>query len=445
MLRKLSEAEGMFLRAIEEMPLGFLVAARIRGGFSLEQLKEALTKAQRRHPILAVRLKRDEEGQAWMTSEGVPEMPVRVVEGVGDEDWVAEARRTLVEPFPIDTGPLARFLWLRSMEDPERSDLMAVVHHGIADGHSGASLLRDVLHYLGHPDAAVEPLPLQPLLEDLIPAEVAQRLTEKIRAQLHADSLVSLDELRQDDSFTGRWALAPAGYHLRAWSLTRAQTDSLVARSREEQTTVHGALGAAFLSAFAHVLGREKGEWKRTVQSPVSLRDRLSVPIGEDVGVFMSHITTTVDCSSGREFWDIAREVRASTRDQLESEEIFARAVMSRVIAEMVSTEQALPRRMVEHPESMFSWDLSLSNLGRLDFPTTYGPLQLEALHGPVFAAAPGDRIVGVMTFDGRMSLMFICREATMELSVVDQIIAESIERLAGAMGWETIWITDDV
>jgi hypothetical protein len=434
MLRRLSEAEGLFLQAGDDMPVGFLMAARIRGEFSLQALREAVSKARRRHPLLAVRVARDAEGQQWLTSEGVPELPVPVVEGVSDDGWIAEAKDALLETFSAATGPLARFIWLRSADGRERSDLMVVCHHGIADGHSGAFLLRDILHHLGHPEAPVEPLPLQPVLLDLISPDVVQRLYEEIKDRLSASSAVAMEELRDKGGMADIWSLPAPRYHLRAWSLTSAQTASLVARCRGERTTVHGALGSAFLTAFAHTLGAKEGAWVRTLQSPVSLRDRLTAPIGEDVGVLMSHILTRVDCSPGRRFWDIARDVRASVRDQLRSEELFTRAVMFKVIAEMVSSQRGIPRHLVEEPSSMVSWDLSLSNLGRLDFPASYGARRLEALRGPIFAAMPGDRIVGVTTFDGRMRLMFICREATMDPPMADQVIDEAMDRLAVAM-----------
>ena len=121
-------------------------------------------------------------------------------------------------------------------------------------------------------------------------------------------------------------------------------------------------------------------------------------------------------------------------RADLEREDLFARTVMSKVIGEMISEHQALPQDLLDGQAFMINYDLSLSNLGRLDFPTQYGALRLETLFGPAFAAMPRDKIVGVTTFDGCMNLMFICRESTLEASVVDQVIEEAMDLLTSAI-----------
>jgi hypothetical protein len=246
--------------------------------------------------------------------------------------------------------------------------------------------------------------------------------------------MVPLEELKERGSMAEMFSASPPRFCLRAWSLGRGRTAALVARSREEHTTVHAALGAALLRAFGEVIGATGEEWMRTLQSPVSLRDRLTPSIGDDIGVYMSHLLTTVDCSPDRCFWDVARDIRASMRDDMEREDLFARTVMGKVIGEMISEQQALPEDLLDGHATMINYDVSLSNLGRLGFPTCYGRLRLEGLHGPVFAAMPRDKIVGVTTFNECMNLMYICRETTMEPSVVDQVIDGAMALLASAV-----------
>ena len=77
---------------------------------------------------------------------------------------------------------------------------------------------------------------------------------------------------------------------------------------------MHGAIGAAYLLAFAE---HEPfpNSFLRTIQSPVNVRAQLVPPVGEDFGLFISHVTAEIDCGPQRDFWQIARDVRNAIRN----------------------------------------------------------------------------------------------------------------------------------
>jgi hypothetical protein len=66
--------------------------------------------------------------------------------------------------------------------------------------------------------------------------------------------------------------------------------------------------------------------------------------------------------------------------------------------------------------------------------PTAYGSLRLEALYGPIFAVMPGDRLVGVNTFDGRARFTFTSERATIHPPTADQLIQGAMDRLSAVM-----------
>lgn len=435
MLRRLSGMERGMLMAEEDMPISFATTARIRGAFSIDELRMALSKVRRRHPLLAVRVVKDEHGQPWFASEGVPEFPVRVVEGVQDDDWIRVVGEELDKTFSREIGPLVRFVWLKGADvSGDFSNLMTVSHHAISDGLAGAYLMRDILHHLGHPDAGVEPLPLLPASNDLIPPEVVETLSQysfsDLMAQIPMPELMEGEEAVPFERSAGFSKLC-----ISAWSLDEPQTAALISRAHEEGTTVHGALGTAFLLSFAHVFG---DGWVRRIQSPVSLRNYLSGPVGEDFGVFMALAKTTVDCAPGRNFWQIAREMKVGFNRGTTPEKLFAMPVLAKIAMASFSSPEANPEGM--HRMSDFflkvDYDLSLSNIGRLDFPVTYGPLRLESLYGPTFSATPGDRVVGVNTVGGRMHFTFVFRDVTLDASTGEQVKDLAMQRLGEAVGW---------
>jgi hypothetical protein len=425
--------EWMMWQADEAMPVHFSTTARIRGTISADQLHEALLKVRRKHPLLAVRATLDAEGQAWFVSEDVPEFSLRIIEGVQEDDWIQVIGEELLQRFSWETGPLVRFIWLQF---PDFSDLITICHHAIADGFSGAYLIRDVLHYLGYPEAEVEALPALPALIDLVPPAIEESFSKYSSSDIMAQLALSTPT-GELSSPVEQAPPGPPKFCIKAWSLTQAQTAALVACARQEQTTVHGALGAAFLLTFADILGVEE-EWMRTLQSPVSLREYLAEPVGEAVGMFITLAKTRVDCTPGRDFWQIARELRAGFARETTPEKLFAMFVVLKSLLASGLSSEVMAENMIKMAEffTKIDYDLSLSNLGWLDLPTTYGSLELESLYGPTFSAMAGEKIVGVNTMGGRMFFTLIYRDTTLTAPIGEQIRQQVMHRLGEAVGW---------
>jgi hypothetical protein len=78
------------------------------------------------------------------------------------------------------------------------------------------------------------------------------------------------------------------------------------------------------------------------------------------------------------------------------------------------------------------NYDISVTNLGRLDIPTQYGPLRLEALYGPALSVA-GERhhVLGVTTIGGRLAFTLAFRGPSLE-----HTRRQAMQRLGAAVGW---------
>lgn len=431
MLRKLDGSEHLMYILSDAMPIQFAITARIKGDFSISQLRRALVKARRRHPLLAVRVVMDKAEEPWFTQEGVPELPMRVLEGIQDGDWLQAVKDELREPFSMETGPLVRFVLIK-LDD--LSDLIAICHHSIADGLSAAYLVRDILHYLSDPCANVEPLPLMPPIGGLIPPAVEKGFSQQSAAAL--TEILPAPPTGKEEMIAASEP-KPAGsphFYVTVESLAETQTTALIVRAHQERTTVHGALGAAFLRAFAEVEGQD--EWERTIQSPANLRNQLAKPVGESVGTFITSVKTTVDCSPERDFWQIAREVKEGLAREIVPEKVFtSHAVLNGKIPGAPGFQEMIEMVINSLKSMVAEYDLSLSNLGRLDIPTTYGPLKLQSIYGPTFSAV-WDNIVCVNTVGGQLRLTFVFREELMEPSTGEHIKSLAMRRLEEAVGW---------
>jgi hypothetical protein len=220
-------------------------------------------------------------------------------------------------------------------------------------------------------------------------------------------------------------------YHLLAWELTAKQTSALVGRSRSEKTTVHAALSTAFLRAF----GEFRGDgWNRKIQSPISLRHRLTNPVGEAFGLFVNLVEFDVDCSPKRNFWEVAREIKQSIIRRTDDRYIFRSLIEANVIMDKLAA--VITPEFVSRSFMAVSYDLSITNLGRLNFPVQYGALQLEALYGPSLGGNPDDIVLGVITVGEKMYFSLAFTDIKLSISQAEQIKEKAMSCLEDAVGW---------
>jgi len=416
----------------------FSIVVRIRGKFSLGQLQQALDCVRSRHRLLIPRAEDERLPSAHF--------PVCFLADNKDNDgWKEIVREELRTPFPGDHGPFARFTWLASKD---HSDLIGTFHHGVCDGFSGVYVMRDVLQALGDPDAPVPPLPLSPHFSTLIPESVSAspgvkrqlcKLVMTMRlamllGRLRSRIIPAPQPASVEGSASTPGALPPElRMCILPHTLTASQTASLVQRCKAEGATIHAAACTAWLRAFANTLPG-KASRIRSVSSPVSLRNRLTQPVGDTTGMFMSTVETRLNCKPGRDFWEMAREFQAQLKQDATDEKLFMMPLMFGEFARNFSkAEMAEVARIFF--QRQVTYDFSMTNLGRLDFPSQVGPLQIESFHNLVNSSEL-ERTVGVNTFDGRMTFIFIFRESKMTPDEGEQLMAQAVRQLREASGW---------
>lgn len=78
MKRKLNDIE--YLNFTIGQPYNLAVTLKITAKITKEELRNALRKAQDKHPLLKSRIEIDESGTIWLTSEDVKEIPIEEFE-----------------------------------------------------------------------------------------------------------------------------------------------------------------------------------------------------------------------------------------------------------------------------------------------------------------------------------------------------------------------------
>jgi Condensation domain len=378
--RPLGAVEKIFWLRDQVQPVHFALTAQIQGKLSTEQLKRALMQVQQRHPLLRVRIALDETEQPWFVEE-VTNIPLRVLRRQSEQHWQQEVETELVTPFNWNQAPLIRAVLLLSQEI---SELIIVCHHAIADGISGAYLIRDILQAIAVPSAILQPLPMPLSLEEL--------MLGKADAALPGCSvaLQSSDFKPPEASSRSR---------LLAGSLTPEMTERLISRCRQEQTSVHATICAAFLLAIA-CQSDSKQQQTLSCLTPIDLQRRFMSVTDARFSLCTTAARTSHALTPNTSVWAVAQSVKQQLNSATEFKQV------------MVGTQQA-QALMSTNPSAIQVWqgfierygsDIIVTNLGRLAIPQQFVQLQLRGIYGPSTLGSRNHVLgVGVATVGERL------------------------------------------
>ncbi|RQR49537.1 condensation protein [Burkholderia sp. Bp9140] len=379
-VRALGSTEHLFWLLDQNRPTHFAMVAEIDRRFTPDAWHAAFQALQRRHPLLSTCIATDAQRNSAFQSVPDAVVPLRVIEH-GATSWQAETAREIATRFDWSTAPLLRATLLQR---ECASTLILAAHHSVLDGMGSAYLIDELLRILAGHSAA--PLPLVQSLETLLDADLNDAAVLPAPRPAPAPK-----QFRADTADLPR---------IDAVALSAESTRRLVARARQEQTTVHGAIAAA-----VHEAGRRlSSEWAtralRTV-TPIDIRD-LAGEAGVANGVYITQTITIDDHPRGIDLWTAARKIK---------QDLAPSQTRESVAAELKALDTAMSARpSVDHAAGFLSnvlaFDVLLSNLGNQPISATYDGVSLDALWGPfVTSGFADDQVIGVCTIDGILRL----------------------------------------
>ena len=429
------------------------MVARIKGDVSESMLTHAVAQVCQRHPNLRVRIKRDSDHDLWFTSEGAGEIPIEIVPRESEDHWIQVFHEACRIPFEFDARPAIRFILVQS---PTESELIVFCHHIICDGLSLAYLARDLMIHLGDPTRKVELLPDPvPIDRDAIPQDVsvggiARFFINRINRKW-AQTRVFFD---QEDYRTLNEAYWTNYTHrMLSIELSEAQTSALVDRCRQEKVTVNTALTAAFVGA-QYVVQGDKPYHSR-IGIAASVRDRLQPPVGQVMGFYAGVVMPKCKYDVKTGFWENARRFHRKVVPLYTNKNLFQDLLtwcyLDPSILEALNFKRLgdlVPRDSPRHEklsafakrddvvlallkrEKMDSLDrifmgTAVTNLTRMDFPRTYGTLELDRLimnPGGAFPLANVNLVLGAVTCSGKLSLVVEYAEQAVDTKTMKQV-----------------------
>lgn len=412
----------------------FVMVARISKTIKESILRQALDILQQRHPPLKCKYKNSDPPE--YTSEGVPKIPLHIIERKDDKHWIEVAEKETQEQFPWTIGPLTRVVLL---ESKDKCDLLVAFCHIIADATAGVKVVKEVLTYAdklsrGETVTPGPPLPELPSTHDMIrtdlkfPPEFLD-ISGRIMRAFHKPM-----EMKGDQDAPPEKRITKVIQKI----LTPEETKELAARCKKEKNSVHSVLCAATLQTIVEqirrsneVKARKKGPLMIGCISPVNIRHLLSHQVGDDIGNFISdafHYQLIDDKSS---LWTAARKVKKSIQKEIK----YGRDIKAvRDVGDLLE--------ICSTPLDAFSYvykmvpPTGVTNMGRLDIPEQFGDIRLEELHFTVSInpAIKNGFGLAVTTFRGRMIINFLYSAPYLSKERANAMVENTMKRLKEAI-----------
>ncbi len=407
-------------RVLLMLPLNVVMAGRIRGAVDPEGVTKALNRLRLRHPLLAVRAEIGEDGTGMYLGSNVPPLPVHAMARDSDTQWLLRVEEELKTPFPIETGPLVRCSLVHS---ESVCDVILCGHHAICDGISLGYLLRDLLECIAEPKKEIAaPVIPPPINSNTVPKPPSTRAIQRFviglinrRWEAKGIKFTESDMRRMHEKY---WE-NNTGIQVLAWELDADETAQLAKRSHAEKVTVNSTLWAAFLAA-QHEVQQNHLRYRRRSALAVSTRDKLNVPVGDALGFYASSLTVKLPYSPSISFWDNARNVHARITRALAKTDLFRMLSSKLVHPSLLDSlyfkkfglaEGALPHMLLRKMNwHQTTYGYAITNVGRFDIPTSYGTLELETVHGPLFYSDVEEKMLGIITVGGQLSFFHVSR-----------------------------------
>jgi hypothetical protein len=413
-------------------PFTSVFTIQLLGRLEENRLKQALTCLQAKHPLLRCVIGNSDDGPRFMLQECPAPIPLRIVERKNDDHWQTEVRHEWVAPFDASRDPLVRLVWLRGNEV---SELILVGHHCICDGQSGLTLLRECLSAYDDPAQNLGAYDALGAIEDLVPAELL--MDRKFRRRVRWKTAVLRLMLRWQRRRRARAAppIRSEQMYFHRWSLDKAASQALTERCRGEGVTVLAAMSVAFLQAFRDVRGRQALRKAYTMVNarrflPLLRPDAL-FGMAPGVQLSMKRLPPPQEMSASS-FWICAQTIKAdlTRRVNVLGKDIYDYLVgmegMHTMYSNLVRDTEGAPA--VRH--------LTISNMGRLEFPQRYQSFWVETIYSPLVMVSPTPaNTIVISSFAGRLEIAIVSDEHSLprgQAMAVQQRAMEILRDYAG-------------
>ncbi|QKQ74160.1 condensation domain-containing protein [Nostoc sp. TCL240-02] len=393
--------------------------SRIKGYICKETLTQTLDVIQCRHPRLNSQIIPFNNSLSFQ-NQGKAEIALRVVKQSNNEQWQEVVYDEMNKEIDSSKG-LLRVVLVHLVGDEHITYLITTIHHAIADGLSSIRLHSEILTCCqkivsGEPIHPVTSLTPLPPIEELMP-----EWTKGFRGKIN--SIIFLLQL----GFQKIWNQPKAlGFHKyvcitkRSCNIIHRQLDQdltqkFVNHCRQENTTVHSALCAVLMFTIARkIIKGNRKDVRVNCLSYFDLRRYFEPAISDNhMAVLASSIMGFHTIHRNMSIWELAREVKQKLEFSKKSGELFKMILIAKHLIDFCFI---FPKQVAA--------TVSVSNIGKVNVPTTYGEFELEEIS---FAASnalyAGIFVIHISTFQGKMLLNFVFSQPSIDQNDMEILV----------------------
>jgi hypothetical protein len=410
MRRKLS-----FLEHIVEGNIVYVV--RLEGTIDVDRLQSALARVQRKHPALRA-LIREEPDALYYEADSAPDVPLRILPRVADDDYRRECHAELTTALPYDK-PQLRAVWLQS---ELQHDLLLTTSHRICDGMSMLTLVREVLRAL-HSDEELIPYEAVTTSDIIGNYQPPRPWKRKLAAGLLNGVLRLIPRSRRTPD-NNEQSLE--------WTADRAFSRGLKERCKAEGTSVH----AAFLVALDRALFATFGEKKlpKWIENPVDIRRGRFAALKSDMVFFGGgNFRVRTGQAKEAEFWVRARAMNEAIRRDVEQEvlDIPSNFHFSQMLRPVTRAQVQSAIRLGDALRMNGSWNrFALSNLGTIEVTGSDAPFRTRDLRIYMHSLSFRVLCLVIYTLNGEMRFHCVSDEKCMSRGQMETLERELMAQL---------------
>jgi hypothetical protein len=405
MRRKLS-----YIEHVVEGNIVYVVG--LEGPFSVDQFRAALSRVQRKHPVLRALIREEPDG-LYYEADSAPEIPLRVIPRITENCRRRECGVELATAFAED-GPLLRAVWLRSERE---SDLLLTTSHRICDGMSVLTIVREVVRSLHTDDELIpyEPITAQDIIGNYQPPRPWKR---KLAAGL-ANALLRLipnsDRIHENHE------------HYLEWTADPEILDGLKRRCKGEGVSVHAAFVVALDRALFAVFGKRKlPKW---IENPVDIRRGPFAALKADKVFFAGgNFKVRTGQSQEMDFWMRARAIHEQMRKDVEREirDIPGQFHFAEMLRPVTRRQVQWVVRLGDALRMNGSWNrFALSNLGNVVIGDGDAPFRIRDLRLYMHSLTFRVLCLVIYTFNGEMRFYCVSDEKCMSPGQMEKLRRE--------------------
>jgi len=168
------------------------------------------------------------------------------------------------------------------------------------------------------------------------------------------------------------------------------------------------------------------------------------VPVGEAFGFYASSLTARLEYDPRRTFWDSARIFHEKIGDSLAKTNIFRSLSAELVVPTLLDSlyfskygliKSGLSDKLVQQMNWRgISYGYAITNVGRMNIPTTYNHYQLESVYGPFVYSDVNEKTMGVITVGDKVTFLMSYNETIVTPHTAEAIRKTAMDYLSNAV-----------